>query len=158
MSDPILLKIDGEVERPLSLSFADLATLPETAQVLDVSRFQPNRKGDGVLLEALLEQCLPKPEASYLTLHADRDNFHVSIPLAAVRAECIVVYRIGDRPLTVEQGGPIRLLIRDPGACHTQELDECANVKYLSRIELSMHRGLDTRPADEAAHAALHGH
>jgi hypothetical protein len=50
----------------------------------------------------------------------------------------------------------IRFLIRDPSACHTSELDDCANVKYLSRIELSVRKGRDTRPADEGQHAALH--
>ena len=28
--------------------------------------------------------------------------------------------------------------------------------QYLDRIEVTVRRGLDTRPADEAAHAALH--
>jgi hypothetical protein len=91
-----------------------------------------------------------------LTLHADHDDFHVSIPLQAVRGEAIVVYKRGERRLGPEHGGPIRFLIRDPSACHTNELDDCANVKYLSRIELSVRRGRDTRPDDEAAHAALH--
>jgi len=156
MSLSTLLKIEGAVEQTLELTFDDLAALPLSAQVLDVSRFQPTRRGDGVLLEPLLERSRPKPEANYLTLHADRDDFHVSIPLDAVRAECVIVFRIGDQPLNVDQGGPIRFLIRNPSACHTSELDECANVKYLSRIELSIRRGRDTRPADEAAHAALH--
>ena len=80
----------------------------------------------------------------------------VSIPLAPIRAEGIVVYRLGDDPLDTKQGGPIRFLIRDPAACHTDELDDCANVKYLSRIELSSRRSRDTRPQDEGAHAALH--
>lgn len=154
-SQPIL-KLDGAVESPLELSFDDLAGLPESAQVRDVSRFHPSRRGDGVTLESLLERARPRPEANYLTLHADRDDFHVSIPLAAVREECVVVYRLGADRLSPEQGGPIRFLIRDPAACHTDELDDCANVKYLSRIELSVRRGRDTRPADEAAHAALH--
>ena len=73
-----------------------------------------------------------------------------------LKAEGIVVYRLGDAPLEARQGGPIRFLIRNPAACHTDELDDCANVKYLSRIELSVRRGRDTRPADEAAHEALH--
>src|SRR5438309_1917648 len=98
----------------------------------------------------------PAPEANYLTLHAERDDFHVSVPLQAVRGEAVVVYRVGEEPLPQQQGGPIRFLIRDPAACHTDELDDCANVKYLSRIELSVRRGRDTRPADDAAHAALH--
>ena len=45
MSDKIILSVDGRVERPLHLTFADLANLPEPAQVRDVSRFHPTRKG-----------------------------------------------------------------------------------------------------------------
>jgi DMSO/TMAO reductase YedYZ molybdopterin-dependent catalytic subunit len=156
MENPVLLKVEGLVEHPLELRFEDLAEMPEAAQVRDVSRFAAKRPGDGVMLEALLERARPRPEANYLTLHADRDDFHVSIPLQAIRGEAVVVYKRGDQRLGPEHGGPIRFLIRDPAACHTDELDECANVKYLSRIELSVRRGRDTRPADEAAHAALH--
>ena len=156
MSDTPLLRVDGVVERPLDLTYDDLRGLPEADQVVDVSRFHPSRRGDGVALEALLRLASPRPEANYLTLHAGRDDFHVSVPLAAVRGEGIVVYRDGDRRLGREHGGPIRFLIRDPAACHTDELDDCANVKYLDRIELTARRGRDTRPADDAAHAALH--
>jgi DMSO/TMAO reductase YedYZ molybdopterin-dependent catalytic subunit len=155
-NEETLLRVDGVVDHPLALSFADLRDLPESDHVLDVSRFQPSRRGDGVTLEALLRLARPLPEANYLTLHATRDDFHVSVPLAPVRAEGIVVYRVGDAPLTVEAGGPIRFLIKDPAACHTDELDDCANVKYLDRIELSVRKGRDTRPTDEAAHAELH--
>ncbi len=153
----VVLKVEGAVGHPLDLTFDDLAALPESAQVRDVSRFNANRPGDGVTLDALLERACPRAEANYLTLHADKDDFHVSIPLEAVRAEGIVVYRLGAERLGPERGGPIRFLIRDPAACHTDELDDCANVKYLSRIELMARRGRDTRPADESAHAALHG-
>jgi DMSO/TMAO reductase YedYZ molybdopterin-dependent catalytic subunit len=156
MDEPVLLRVLGLVEQPLELRYEDLAQLPPDSQVADVSRFQPTRRGDGVALDAILERARPLPEANYLTLHADRDDFHVSIPLAAVRSEAIVVYKVGDRRLGTDLGGPIRFLIRDPAACHTDELDDCANVKFLSRIELTLRRGRDTRPADEAAHAALH--
>ena len=156
MSDEIILTIDGQVERPLRLTFADLAALPEPAQVPDVSRFHPTRKGDGVTLDQILERAAVLPSANYLTLHAQRDDFHVSVPLEPLRGQGIVVYRLGPDPLGVEHGGPIRFLIRDPAACHTDQLDECANVKYLSRIELTERRGRDTRPADEKAHESLH--
>lgn len=156
MSEPTLLKVDGAVERPLDLSFEDLDGLPEPFQVRDVSRFHAGRQGDGVALEALLERARPLANANYVTLHADRDDFHVSVPLEALRAEAVVVFKRGDGRLGAEHGGPVRLLILDPAACHSAELDDCANVKYLSRIELSVRRGRDTRPADDAAHAALH--
>jgi DMSO/TMAO reductase YedYZ molybdopterin-dependent catalytic subunit len=156
MSEAVLLIIDGAVEHPLRLTYSDLERLPDSEHVYDVSRFHPTRRGDGVLLESLLARAAVKPAADYLTLHADRDDFHVSIPLAPVRGQGILVYRIGADRLSAADGGPIRFLIRDPSACHTGELDECANVKYLSRIELTERRGRDTRPADEGAHAVLH--
>ncbi len=156
MDEPVILRIDGAVENPLTLGFDDLRALPESDQVVDVSRFQAKRRGDGVTLEGILRLAVPRAEANYLTLHAERDDFHVSIPLEATRGEGIVVYRDGDLPIGPDQGGPFRFLIRDPAACHTDELDDCANVKYLDRIELTVRRGRDTRPADEAEHAALH--
>jgi DMSO/TMAO reductase YedYZ molybdopterin-dependent catalytic subunit len=156
MDSPVLLRIEGAVERPVGVTFEDLVGMPEEAQVVDVSRFQPTRRGDAVALETLLRLAGPRPEATHLTLHADRDDFHVSIPIRAIREQGLVVYKVGPDRLGVDQGGPIRLLIRDPSACHSGELDECANVKYLSRIELTVRKGRDTRPADESAHAALH--
>ena len=156
MSDAVILTVDGQVERPLKLTFSDLKGLPGTAQVTDVSRFHPNRQGDGVTLEAILERAGVLPSASYLTLHAEKDDFHVSVPLAPLLGQGIVVYRRGPERLGAEHGGPIRFLIRDPAACHTDQLDDCANVKYLSRMELTTGRGRDTRPADEESHQALH--
>lgn len=150
------LVIDGEVEQPLSLSFADLSGIEESDQVVDVSRFHPGREGDAVTLESLLRRVRPRRSATYLTLHAGRDDFHVSVPLDAVRSQGLVLYRLGGEPLGVPRGGPIRFLIKDPAACHTDELDDCANVKYLERIELTAGKGRDTRPQDDEAHAALH--
>ena len=150
------LRIDGAVEQPLELGFDDLNAFPIDAHIIDVSQYQSKRVGDGVVLDAILALARPSPEANYITLHADRDDFHVSVPLAPVRAEAVVVYRHQGEPLSLDQGGPIRFLIKNPSACHTSELDECANVKYLSRIELSVKKGRDTRPADEEAHEALH--
>lgn len=152
----VLLTIDGAVERSLALEFADLAAIPEVAQYADVSRIHPSRRGDGVTLDAILELAAVRPGANYVTLHADRDDFHVCVPLDAIKGQGIVVYKLGSGALGVEHGGPIRLIIRDPSACHTGDLDDCANVKYLSRIELSERRGRDTRPETESAHAALH--
>jgi DMSO/TMAO reductase YedYZ molybdopterin-dependent catalytic subunit len=150
------LRIDGEVRTPLNLSFDDLSNFPAAAQVMDVSRFHPTRRGDGVSLAALLERAVPLETATYLTLHATADDFHASVPLAAVASEGILVYRFETGPLPVKQGGPFRFLIRDPAACHTDELDDCANVKFVDRIELTAGRGLDTRPEDDGEHAALH--
>ena len=156
METPDVLIVDGAVNHPSRFSYENLSSFDEPEQVRDVSRFPSRKKGDGVTLESILARVSPLPGADYLTLHASRDDFHVSVPLAPIRAEGVVVYRVEDGPLPRSQGGPIRFLIRDPSACHTSELDDCANVKYLDRIELSVHKGRDTRPTNDAAHAALH--
>lgn len=151
-----LLKIEGDVEHPLALGWDDLERMPESMQVPDVAALIPGRIGSGVTLDGLLALAAALPRADFVTLHADRDDFHVSVPLALLSGQGVVVHRVGDAPLAPEKGGPFRLLIRDPSACHAGELDDCANVKYLSRIELTQGRGRDTRPATETEHAALH--
>lgn len=152
----ILLTIDGEVDAPRRFTFDDLTAFTTAEQVPDVSRFHPNRRGAGVTLEALLARVRPKPSATYLTLHATADDFHASVPLAAVRGEGIVVYRLEGGPLPAQHGGPVRFLIKDPAACHTDELDDCANVKFVDRIELTSGKGHDTRPDTDEDHAELH--
>ncbi len=152
----ILLRVDGEVSQPLQLTFDDLAAIPVVQQVADVSQFHPKRQGDAVTLEALLAKAQPRPGASYLTLHATADDFHASVPLAEVRGEGLVVYRLAGGQLPVKHGGPIRFLIRNPAACHTDELDDCANVKFVDRIELTVGKGRDNRPHDDAEHEKLH--
>jgi DMSO/TMAO reductase YedYZ molybdopterin-dependent catalytic subunit len=153
-----VLVVDGAVNRALLLSIDDLAAIPDEDQIPDVAAFHPGRKGRGVDLRGLLRLADPHPDARYLTLHAGRDDFHVSIPLGEIRDRGMIVYKLMDAPLGVENGGPFRFLIRDPASCHSGELDDCANVKYLSRIELTTEKGVDTRPSDDEAHAALHAH
>ena len=152
-----LLTIDHfEVESPMTLSFEELAAFDGALQVLDVSRIDAKRQGDAITLGGLLARVKPKAGAKYLTLHASRDDFHASIPLDAVREKAILIYRLGGKPLPESAGGPVRFFIPDFAACHTSEIDECANVKFVDRIEFSAQPGHDNRPHDEKEHAELH--
>jgi hypothetical protein len=155
MSD-VLLRIVGEVDAPREFTFAALAAVDPRQQINDVSRIAAGRKGDAVRLAGLLELARPKTSARYLNLHATADNFHASIPLEAVAEKGIVIYRLEGAPLSVKAGGPIRFFIPDHKACHTDEIDECANVKFVDTIELAATRGFDNRPHDEKEHAELH--
>jgi len=152
----VVLRIDGEVQRPLALTFADLTAVDSQYQVPDVSQLAPKRSGGAVRLEGLLAQAGIKPTGDYLTLHSSTDDFHASIPLAAVRERAVLIYRLDDGPLPVKAGGPVRFFIPDHAACHVAEVDECANVKFVDRIELTRGRGYDNRPAEEEEHAELH--
>ena len=152
----ILLTIDGDVESPVTLSFDDLAAMPEAFQICDVSRIDAKRSGGAVTLAGLLARVRPKSTAKHLTLHASVDDFHASIPLDAVRERAILIYRLNGQPLPTKVGGPLRFYIPDFAACHTSEIDECANVKFVDRIELSASPGKDNRPLDAQEHAELH--
>lgn len=150
------LAIDGEVDRPLTLSFDDLSNIDPARQVIDVSRLDAKRAGDAVRLAAVLQMAGVRPTARYLTLHASADDFHASIPLDAVCDRAVLIYRLNGQPLPAKSGGPVRFFIPDFAACHTAEIDECANVKFVDRIELSAERGQDNRPTEEEEHARLH--
>lgn len=152
------LLVDGLVAVPHSFGFDELRAFPESEQVRDFTRFHPKRPGDGVTLRSLLARVRPTAEATYLTLHATRDDFAASIPLAAIVDEAVVVYQLDGAPYPESKGGPFRFLIKNPAVCHTDELDDCANVKFVDRIELTAGRGRDTRPHDEQEHEALHQH
>lgn len=152
-----ILRVDGDVERQLELQADDLAAIDAAFQIADVSQLDPKRKGRAVRLAGVSQLAGPKSEAKYLTLHASHDDFHASIPLEAVRERAILIYELDGQPLPESAGGPVRLLIPEYAACHTAEIDECANVKFVDRIELTHERGFDNRPHDEAEHAKLHG-
>ena len=75
-----------------------------------------------------------------------------------MRDRAVWIYALDGAPLPAKAGGPLRFLIPDYAACHSADIDECANVKFVDHIELTATRGRDNRPADEAQHADLHRH
>lgn len=156
MSDATLLRVDGEVERALQLTHADLRGIDAAFQLPDVSRFEPTRKGVAVTLAGVLSVAGVKASARYLTLHASADDFHASVPLEAVRDQGILIYELDGEPLPTKAGGPLRFWVCDAASCQSHEIDECANVKFVDRLELTAERGYDNRPSDDAEHAELH--
>jgi DMSO/TMAO reductase YedYZ molybdopterin-dependent catalytic subunit len=150
------LTITGEVDAAVALTFADLAAHDAEIQIVDVSQLDPRRSGDAVRLAGLLQRVGARSSAAWLSLHASRDDFYASIPLEAVRERAIVIYRLKGEPLPASSGGPFRFYIPDFAACHTADVDECANVKFVDRIEITAVRGYDNRPHDAAEHADLH--
>lgn len=155
MTNPIL-KITGQIVAPVELDFAALAAISAEYQINDVSRLVPSRKGDAITLRGLLAIAKPQSDVRYLTLHASADNFHASIPLEKIVEKAFLIYRLDGQPLTAKAGGPFRFFIPDHLACHAAEIDECANVKFVDHLELTVERGFDNRPHDDAEHAKLH--
>ena len=139
------LTIDGELSSPAALSRADLSAFPDEARIDDVSKVEERRQGRAVRLSALLERVEPNSSATHVTLHASTDDFAASIPLEAAREVGILIYDIDGEPLDTKAGGPFRFLIPNAAECKTADMDACANVKFLDRIELTAGKGKDTR-------------
>jgi len=139
------LKIEGEIERPQTLSFEALSQMDEEHQVADLTRLGLRLGGDAVRLRSLLDRVGVKTSARFLDLHSSTDDFHVSIPLEPVVDSALIVYRADGGPLEKKAGGPFRFFIPDSAPCRTDEIDACANVKFVDRIELSIEKGQDSR-------------
>ncbi len=155
-SNDVLVRGDGNVETACEMTLADFRQLAAEHQIEDVSALVPGREGAAVRLAGILARVQPQSSAQFIGFHAAHDDFHASVPLDAVRDRAIVIYANGDQPLTAKQGGPVRIFIPDHAACNSADVDECANVKFVDHIELTVERGFDNRPDDEDEHAELH--
>ena len=109
------LRIYGEVEEPVTLTFEQLTHLPATEITTDIhcvtrwSRFDAKFKG--VHWRELAALCKPKPSAQFVVAHAEQ-GFTSNVPLAALEDEhALVVYEADGAPLTPDHGWPVRLFI-----------------------------------------------
>jgi DMSO/TMAO reductase YedYZ molybdopterin-dependent catalytic subunit len=109
------LRIYGEVEEPVTLTYEQLTQLPATDITTDIhcvtrwSRFDAKFKG--VHWRELAALCKPKPSAQFVVAHAEQ-GFTSNVPLAALEDEnALVVYEADGAPLTPDHGWPVRLFI-----------------------------------------------
>ena len=109
------LEISGEVENPVTLTYAELTALPATDVTTDIhcvtrwSRFDAQFKG--VHWSELAKLCTPKPSACFAIAHAEQ-GFTANVPLAAIEDEkALVVYEADGAPLTPDHGWPVRLFV-----------------------------------------------
>ncbi len=150
------LRVSGLVDRPLSLSLADLRGMPSREIVFGfecsgnrgpVNGLSSNGRWTGVPLRAVLDQAGVKPEArEFVFFGADHgeeevefrrqtytvdQQFGRSLPRdKALSAEPMLAYALNGDPLTPHQGRPLRLLVPGwYGVC---------NVKYLSEIHVQV--------------------
>jgi len=136
------LRVEGAVASPQAFDADQLGGLD--GQVGDISSLVRGRTGTAVRFSSLMDAVHPAADVRYATLESADGSFAASVALEAL-AEALVVYRKDGVPLTVEEGGPFRLLIPDAAVCRSGGADRCAAVKFLGRITLSPHPGRDTR-------------
>jgi DMSO/TMAO reductase YedYZ molybdopterin-dependent catalytic subunit len=127
------LRMFGEVENEITLSYEELKELPATEVTSDIhcvtrwSRFDAQFKG--VHWRELAKLCKPKPSARFAIAHAEH-GFTANVPLAAIEADqALIVYEADGEPLTLEHGWPVRLFV--PSKYFWK------SAKWLTGIELS---------------------
>jgi DMSO/TMAO reductase YedYZ molybdopterin-dependent catalytic subunit len=126
------LRVYGEVEQELELTWAQLNELPRSSTTQDIhcvtrwSRF--DAMFEGVHWRELAKLCRPKPGARFAIEHAEHD-FTTNVPVEFLESENAIFATHGDgEPLTLEHGAPLRLVI--PGKYFWK------SAKWLRGVEL----------------------
>lgn len=127
------MEVTGEVEKPFRMSLGELIAMPQDSLEFDIhcvtswSRF--NSTFTGVPLSLLLERAKPNGTGTFVSFEAysSRDH-HTSLPLDVARTESWVVHSFDRAPLTLEHGGPVRVVT--PGRYFYK------SIKWLRRIEV----------------------
>ena len=108
-------KVFGEVERSLTLTWAELQKLPSTESTVDIhcvtrwSRFDTSFRG--VHWSELAKLVEPKPHARFVVAHAEQ-GFTSNVPLEALEDEnALIAYEADGEPLAPEHGYPLRLVV-----------------------------------------------
>ena len=109
------LRLFGEVDEPLRLTWEELTALPSREITVDIhcvtrwSRFDTTF--NGVHWSELAKLVAPKPSARFVVAHAEQ-GFTSNVPLAAIEdEEALVAYEADGEPLTAEHGWPVRLVV-----------------------------------------------
>jgi 2-dehydropantoate 2-reductase len=131
------VRIEGAVVQPLSFDRAAIAALPVEHQ-LDIATVMPGMKGRGIRLKGLLDVPALAIEADHIAFHAADGTYSACLTLQQARDHGVLVYELDGAPLPDTKGGPFRLVTPGLG-------DLCANVKGVSRIEVTKGLGRDTR-------------
>ena len=105
----------GLVERPTTWTWREIHALPGSSYFGDIHCVTTWSKFDmtfaGVSVDTLLEATGPRPEAAYVMAHSTT-GYTTNLPLADVTGgKAWVVWEYDGKPLPVEHGGPVRLLV-----------------------------------------------
>ncbi len=124
-----LFVIEGDCQRPLAFGPLDLADLHANYQVDDMATVDERLSGKGVRLRKLIDLVGPGYGTAWLTIQS-LEGFTACVPLAQVSRTGVILYEKSGKALSVEDGGPARLIVPFFAA-------ECADVKGLSRLSIS---------------------
>jgi DMSO/TMAO reductase YedYZ molybdopterin-dependent catalytic subunit len=128
------LTVGGLVDRPYTLTYAELRSLPPTRLDRDfqcVTGWRvPGVKWQGVRLADLLDRAGVRPEGTALRFTCFDGAYSESLTLAqARRPDVIVAYELDGAPIGSDHGGPVRLYVAP--------MYGYKSAKWLERIEVT---------------------
>ncbi|MFX1533953.1 MAG: sulfite oxidase-like oxidoreductase [Promethearchaeota archaeon] len=112
------LKIHGEVEKPLTLTYDELISLPSSRITCDIHCVTSWSKFDtvweGVPFKEIIKLVQPRPNVKFVIFEcADLGGqFTTNVPLDVLLDEdALLAYKYDDKPLETAHGGPVRGLV-----------------------------------------------
>jgi DMSO/TMAO reductase YedYZ molybdopterin-dependent catalytic subunit len=110
------LKVEGLVEKPISLRFEDIQNLPKKLVVKDFQCVEgwglEKQKWEGVPLKEIFGKVKINPKAKYVTFHATGGKYSDSLSIQeALEPDTLLAYRLNGKNLAPENGFPLRLVI-----------------------------------------------
>jgi DMSO/TMAO reductase YedYZ molybdopterin-dependent catalytic subunit len=113
------LEVSGLVQRPLSLSLAELRALPKQEQTTlhhCIQGWTSIGRWGGVPMREILDRCRPLPGARYLVFHSfgmHEDSGKPYYECVALKIgehpQTILAYELNGEPLPVQHGAPVRV-------------------------------------------------
>lgn len=125
------LAVDGAVEHPVTLNWAQFQNEPQSGQISDIhcvttwSRY--DNRWTGVATRDLLDLVMPRAEAHFVILHS-YDRYTTNITLEDFASDdAILAHSWDGKPLARAHGGPVRMVV--------PHLYFWKSAKWLKRIE-----------------------
>ena len=108
-------EVTGEVDNPISLTYAEFRELPSVIRIADFHCVTGWTKFDnvweGVSFSHIVKQAKLKPNARYATIECLR-GYTTSLPVYELtKSDVLLAYRLDGKELPREHGGPLRLVV-----------------------------------------------
>ena len=108
------LRVEGEVERPLRLSWTELRALPQVTEASDfhcvTTWSRMDMQWTGVRLAEVLAMAEPSEAAAFVFFTA-ADGYTTNLPLEeALKSDVLLGHTVDGEALPLEHGGPLRVI------------------------------------------------
>jgi DMSO/TMAO reductase YedYZ molybdopterin-dependent catalytic subunit len=111
------LTVEGEVKKPLKLSWEDLLEMPKVESIVDFHCVEgwsvTGLIWEGVRFKEIMDIVEPNVDAKFVIFYC-ADGYTTSLPIKELMGDNVILaYKVGGEYLEVGTGAPLRLVIPD---------------------------------------------